>query len=132
MNSGQEDAIRLKLRKAKALLNEADILLQNRFYTTVINRLYYGCYHATKALLLTKNIIPKTHSGVVSQLHLHFVQAGIFDNGQASFYSRLLQERIEEDYNDEIMEDEEYVSSFIQPAKEYLLYTEKLIDEYLS
>ena len=52
MNAEQRQSIQLKLRKAKALLSEADILFQNKFYSTVINRLYYSCFHATKAILL--------------------------------------------------------------------------------
>jgi len=131
MNAEQKLAIQLKLKKAKALLDEADVLFQNRFYATVINRLYYSCFHATNALLLTKNMIPKTHSGVIHQLHLHFVQPGNFDSTYASFFSRLMQERIEEDYTDVIMEDEENTRSFIEPARKYVLYLEMLIEKTL-
>ena len=132
MNAEQREVIQLKLKKANALLNEADILYQNKFYATVINRLYYGCFHATKALLVTKNIFPKTHSGVIHQLHLHFVQPGNFDTGQASFFSRLMQERIEDDYTDEITEDQENTRSFIEPARKYVLYIEMLIEKTIS
>ena len=73
MSDNREQAIKLKLQKANALLGEAEVLMQNKFYATVINRLYYGCFHATKALLLTKDLTPKTHSGVINLLHPHFV-----------------------------------------------------------
>ena len=129
MNSEQREVIQLKLKKAKGLLNESDILFQNRFYATVINRLYYSCFHATKALLVTKNIFPKTHSGVIHQLHLHFVQPGYFDTAHASFFSRLMQERIEDDYTDEIIEDEEDTRSFIEPARQYVAYIEMLLEK---
>ena len=62
----------------------------------------------------------------------HFVQAGKFDTSQASFYSRLLQERIEEDYNDTIIEDEETTLGLIEPARQYVVYIEKLIENNLS
>lgn len=115
------------MKKARSFLNEADILLANKFYATVINRLYYCCFHATKALLLTKDIIPKTHSGTINQLHLHFVQTGEFEIHHASFFSRLMQERIEDDYSDAITEDEETTKEFIEPAKQYLNYIEILV-----
>ncbi len=127
MSDNREQAIKLKLQKANALLGEAEVLMQNKFYATVINRLYYGCFHATKALLLTKDLTPKTHSGVINLLHLHFVQPGLFDMEQASFYSRLLQERMEEDYSDFIIEDAESTEGFIIPAKDYVSYVEGLI-----
>jgi|ERR1051326_1893397 uncharacterized protein (UPF0332 family) len=132
MNADTQQAIELKLRKAKALLSEANVLFENKFYATVINRLYYGCFHATKALLLTKDLIPKTHSGVITLLHQHFVQTGKFDFGQASFYSRLMQQRIEEDYSDNITEDEETTDELIAPAQDYVSYIEKLIEQFLA
>lgn len=127
MNEEKLKVIELKLKKARSFLNEADILLENKFYTTVINRLYYSCFHATKALLLTKDLIPKTDSGVINQLHQHFVQPGEFDTQQASFFSRLMQERIEEDYSDSIIEDADTTEEFIKPARDYIDYIETLI-----
>ena len=101
--------------------------MENQFYITAINRLYYSCYHATRALLLTKDLIPKTHGGVVSQLHQHFVQNGSFDLNQASFFSRLMQERIEDDYSDISVLTKAEVIMFIEPAREYIVYVEELI-----
>lgn len=132
MTEEKRNAILLKLKKANVFLNEADILFQNKFYATVINRLYYSCFHATKALLLTEDIIPKTHSGVINQLHLHFVQTKRFDMQQASFFSRLMQERVEDDYSDIIEEDAENTKEFIEPAKKYVAYLEMLVSNILS
>jgi len=129
MNADRQQAIELKLRKARSLLNEANVLFENKFYSTVINRLYYSCFHATKALLLTKDLIPKSHSGVITLLHQHFVQTGKFHFAQASFYSRLMQQRIEEDYSDNVREDEETTNELIGPAQDYVLYIEKLIEQ---
>ena len=125
--SPKNASIQLKLAKAKNLLAEVDVLMHHKFYMTAINRLYYGCFHVTKALLLTKDLIPKTHSGTVSMLHQYFVLEGAFDFNQASFFSRLMQERIEDDYNDLLKIEEVEVMEFVEPAKEYLCYVEGLI-----
>ena len=66
--SDKTGSISLKLAKAKSLLAEVDVLVDHHFYATAINRLYYSCFHATKALLLTKDLVPKTHSGYVENL----------------------------------------------------------------
>jgi len=118
--SNKEASIRLKIVKASSLLTEIDVLIQHHFYATAVNRLYYACFHATKALLLTKDLIPKTHSGVIAMLHQHFVQSNIFDASHAAFFSRLMQERMEDDYGDFILSDETDVLEFLQPAKEYI------------
>ena len=101
--------------------------MNNQFYATVINRLYYACFHATKVLWLTKDIASKTHSGVVHILHLHFVQTGLFDMQQASFYSSIMQERMEEDYSDEIKEDRDTAIEFTALTKKYLVYVNQKI-----
>lgn len=125
--SNKEATVRLKLLKAASLLAEANVLMQHQFYATVINRLYYACFHATKALLLTKDLNPKAHSGVVAQLHLHFVQQGFFDKEQAAFFSELLQERIEDDYSDVLLFKETDAKNFIEPAHDYVNYIFRLI-----
>lgn len=125
-----EKVIALKLKKARALLSEVDIQLQNHFYDTAINRLYYSCFHATKALLLTKDLTPKTHSGVVSMLHQHFVLKDSFDKGHAAFFSKLMQERIDDDYSDFMVVSFDEVKEFIAPAKEYLAYIEQLLSKH--
>ncbi|HEY4151042.1 MAG TPA: HEPN domain-containing protein [Chitinophagaceae bacterium] len=129
--SNKDASIQLKMAKARSLLAEADVLMEHKFYITVINRLYYSCFHATKALLLTKDLIPKTHSGVITILHKHFVQDGLFDFDQASFFSRLMQERIEDDYNDFMILDEAEAKEFIAPSKAYIDYIGQLLKEYL-
>ena len=127
MNSNQQASIQLKLDKAKSLLHEIPFLQQHHFNATIINRLYYACYHATKALLLTKSFVPKTHNGVVSMLHQHFVLHDIFNIEKASFFSRLMQERLDDDYSDFAIVEDEVVEEFAEPAKEYVKYIESLI-----
>ena len=68
------EAIKLELNKAKTLMSEVDILMENKIYNTVIHTCYYNCFHATRALLLTKDFVTKTHRGISTILHQHFVQ----------------------------------------------------------
>jgi uncharacterized protein (UPF0332 family) len=128
----KEETIRLKLLKSQSLLAEVEVLMAHKFYVSAISRLYYSCFHATKALLLTKDLLSKTHSGTINQLHQHFVLAGLFDPVQATFFSRLMQERIDDDYSDFMIISEDEVREYIQPAKEYITYIEHLIESYFQ
>lgn len=118
----KEKAIALILDKAKALMNEVELLLQNKYYTTAISRLYYSCFNATKALLLTKDLTTKTHSGVIALLYKHFVIENNFDKENAAFLSKLMQERIDADYGDFMVTDLKKIQHYIEPAKKYLEY----------
>ncbi len=43
-----------RLERACEALEEADILLERGHANTFVNRLYYACFYAVSALLLTK------------------------------------------------------------------------------
>jgi len=126
----KQQAIELKLKKARSMMSEVDIQVQHHFYATAINRLYYGCFHATKALLLTKDLTPKTHSGVITLLHQHFVLQDLFDKVHAAFFSKLMQERIDDDYGDFMVIEYDEAKEFIEPARSYITYIEQLIKKY--
>ncbi|MDQ6814829.1 MAG: HEPN domain-containing protein [Bacteroidota bacterium] len=127
-----EAAIELKLKKAKALMDEVDFQLRNGFYNTVINRLYYSCFHATKALLLTQDSVPKTHSWVSTLLHQKFVTTGMFNPSFASFFNKLMNERIDDDYSDFMITEPEEIEPFILPGKEYLDYTISVVRNIIN
>ena len=54
-------------------------------------------------------------------------QPGLFESAHASFFTRLMQVRIEGDYSDAIIEDEESTRELIGPANSYVNYLESLI-----
>lgn len=128
----KNETIKLKLSKARSFISEVESLMENKFYNSAISRLYYGCFHATKALLLTKDLTPKTHKGTSSTLHENFVQTGLFDREKAIFFDGLMKQRIEDDYNDFLILDEDEVIKFIEPAKQYVEYVNKLIELYFN
>ncbi len=125
----REEAIELKIKKALATMDEVDELIKQKFYTTAINRMYYSCFHATKALLLTQDLVPKTHSGVSAFLYQNFMLSNLFDSKHASFFTKLMNERIEGDYSDFMISDQEEIDEFLKPAKEYLSYTLSVIEQ---
>ncbi len=70
----RQELIEHRLERAKETLREIDIYVENNLWNTAINRLYYACYYAVTALLLTKDIHAGTHTGVRHMLGLHFVK----------------------------------------------------------
>ena len=56
MTKGQEDLIRYKLSRAKETLEEARVMLQTSHPYGAANRIYYACFYAVTALLLTRNL----------------------------------------------------------------------------
>ncbi len=55
-------------------MSEENILLDHEDFDSVISRTYYAMYYMVKAILLTKDIDTKTHSGLISVFGEHFVK----------------------------------------------------------
>ena len=79
--------------EAARVLNDAGLLHDAE------SRLYYAAYHAALALLLTDSLEPRSHSGVLQLLGLHFVKTGRLDPEDARLFARLQKYRIEADYS---------------------------------
>ena len=60
------DEVNIIFQKSEEALKVAESTLEDKFYSTSINRSYYAVYYAARALLLKKGKIPKTHSGTIS------------------------------------------------------------------
>ncbi|MEW6556824.1 MAG: HEPN domain-containing protein [Elusimicrobiota bacterium] len=62
-----KDHVNKRLNKAQKKFEVAEILFKKKQYDDAISRAYYAMYHSTMALLSTKNIVPKTHSGLFNE-----------------------------------------------------------------
>jgi hypothetical protein len=120
MTKGQDDLIRYKLSRAEETLAEAKVMLQTSHPYGAANRIYYACFYAVTALLLTQNLSSSKHSGVIALFNRHFVKPGLISVDMGKFYSRMFDNRIESDYAD-WMEVEK------QDIKEELARAEKFV-----
>ena len=70
------------------------------YYNTAVNRMYYACYYAASALLITEGIVTKTHDGVLQMLSLHFIKTGVLPAEYGRKYRNLFDKRSSGDYED--------------------------------
>jgi uncharacterized protein (UPF0332 family) len=73
------EEISLFIRRAQETYTVACELHQNHHYNDAVSRAYYSMFYAAKAVLLTKDIITRTHRGTISQLNSNFVRVGEFE-----------------------------------------------------
>lgn len=92
--------VEYRLERAHATLKEADYNTDGGYYNAAVNRLYYACYYAASALLLSREILAHTHSGVKTQLSLHFVRTGQLSIEHGTTFSLLFEKRQASDYSD--------------------------------
>lgn len=122
-----EMIIRQKLIKSRARLSEINNLLQFGYYDTAINRIYYASFYSVQALLLSVDVEPKSHKGVLSMFALHFVKSGLFPEDLAKFYPRIFNERIIGDYEDISDVDKAWVESLYITAIDFNRLIENML-----
>ena len=126
MNEFQpEDFIRYRLERADETLLEVDSHLNNGFWDTAINRMYYACFYAVSALLVKNNVEVNSHAGVRQQFGQHYVKPGIIDRDLGKHFTELFEKRNRGDYNDFIDYNE-------NEARELLPKTIELVQQIKS
>lgn len=92
--------VRYRIENAHRTIDEVSTHIENGFYNTAINRMYYACYYAASALLVANKIVTKSHDGVRQMFSLHFVKTGLVPKDFGRFYNNLFEKRGTGDYED--------------------------------
>jgi uncharacterized protein (UPF0332 family) len=123
----RKEIVKYRLENAKNTFAEVPVQMENKFYRTAINRLYYACYYATTALLVKDGHETHTHNGVKTLLALHYVSKGKIEKSLGKMYGQLFNMRQENDYEDWINPDENDVLPYIEPVENFIATIENLI-----
>ncbi|MCD6189444.1 MAG: HEPN domain-containing protein [Thermococcus sp.] len=117
------------LELAEEELSSAHLLLQNGKLRDAISRAYYSMFHAAKALLLTKGINPKKHSGVVRMFGLHFVDEGFIEKIYAKYLTSAFTLRSRADYDIYYTPSPEEAKDIVENAERFLERIKRALEE---
>ena len=87
MDSSKQGYINYRIEKAKEVLQDAQILINEERWNSAVNRLYYATFHAVQALLLKNNLSAKTHNGTKSIFFQYFIKTGLLNKTQIERFS---------------------------------------------
>ena len=115
------------LQKSDKFIKSADKLYDLGDYDSTVSRVYYAMFFIVEALLLTKNIKVKTHSGLISKFGENFIKTEIFSKDLGKRFRKAFDKRLigDYDYSESIAKvDAEEVlrlgKDFINILKDYL------------
>lgn len=117
------------LKLAEDRLDSAEILLKTGKYRDSISRSYYAFFDIVGALLATKGLIPKTHTGALRLFSLHFVKTEVFPKEYGRAMRELMEERQEADYEWKSKFDKEDAQEAINETKEFIKMVKNKIDQ---
>jgi len=117
-----------RLNRADESLEEALILLERDHINTFVNRLYYACFYAITALLLSKGLSSSKHSGVRALFHQNFIKNGLINREMGKFYDKLFDTRQKGDYADLVYFDKKEIGPWFNEAKNFVNSIKNIIE----
>ena len=121
-----------RLDRAREALAEAVVLLDSAHANTGVNRLYYACFYAVSALLLSKGLTATRHSGLRRLFHQHVIRTGLLPLVQGQLYDRLFDQRQRSDYADLVHFDVHEVRLWYGEAQAFVDAVVVLIQQALA
>lgn len=127
MEESVKARIKKMLEKSSKKLEAAKKNFELGLYDETISRAYYAMFHAAKALLLTKNIEPRTHKGVITMLGEHFINEGILPREFGKVLSYVKDYRENGDYDEYFDADEELAKDIIKDSEKFVSKIKKIL-----
>lgn len=88
-----------ELNRAEKAYRSATLLFENELISDAVSKLYYYLLYHIRAILLSKDLEPRSHEGALRLFSLHFVKTGVFDTDASHVFSKMMKFREEADYN---------------------------------
>jgi len=129
MTEEQRVLVNYRLERAHEAVEEAKLLFAARHLHTYVNRLYYACFYAVSALLLTRKVSTSKHSHLRSLLHRDYIKTGLIPTHLGKHFDLLFNNRQKGDYADLIVFEADEVSGWLQKTGEFVQFVEGIVKD---
>jgi uncharacterized protein len=120
---------RYRIEKAKKILEDARLLLEENRFESSVNRSYYAALTAAKAVLILFGIDPKTHEGVKAMLGKKLVLTGHASREYGKWFRSLKGDREEVDYADYVSIDRAEAEAAFTSAERFVEESRRLVEK---
>jgi len=129
VRESERDLVLYRMARAHETLEDARILAGTGRWNACVNRLYYACFYAVTALLVSDGLSSSKHTGVRSLFNRQYVKTGKITKDLAIIYNDLFERRQEGDYIDFVSFQESQVLPWISKAEELVGYIAGWVQE---
>jgi len=116
MKEEMAELIRYRIARAREALDEAGLMFREGHNIATVNRLYYACFYAISALLLTDALSSSKHRGIQSLFNQHYIKTGYLPLSLGVIYNTLFEWRHKGDYDDFIELDITNIKKWLEEA----------------
>ncbi len=129
MTKEERALIEYRMERARETLGEAKIMFDAGRINGYVNRLYYACFYAVSAMLLTRNFSTSKHGYLRSLMHREFVKTGLISKDMGDHFDMLFDNRLKSDYADFIRFKAEDVAGWFDKSQKFVAHIESLIQK---
>ena len=124
---------KLRLERAKELLDEAEMLLEKEGYKSANNRAFYSMEKSVKALLALKEKDAKSHVGLLKMFHNDYVhETCVFTKEEYAKFQNAGAIRSASDYDDFYVCSKEDCIRTVEDARYYYQKASDYVAEYIT
>lgn len=129
MTKEEKALIVYRMECANETVQEARLLFEAGHLRAYVNRLYYACFYAVSALLLTIDKSTSKHSHLRSLLHREFVRTGSIPMEFGRHFDLLFDSRQEGDYSDFVTFKVDEVNPWLERTEQFVHHITELINK---
>jgi uncharacterized protein (UPF0332 family) len=119
--SYKKDLIQYRLDSAQEMLRDARLLKENDGSpVSIVNRAYYAVFYAALALLVTADVEPHKHAGVLAKFDELFIRQGIFPKEMSRILHHAFDMRQAGDYQKSKVITEEQAAEVLISAEKFV------------
>lgn len=131
MTNEEKALISYRMERAKEAIIEANTMFDAGLLNAYVNRLYYACFYAVSALLLTKNLSTSKHSYLRSLMHREFVKTALIPDELGKHFDLLFNNRMKGDYGDFVKFKADAVKNWLEETQKFVNHCESLIPKLI-
>ena len=90
MNYSKKEFADYRFKQAEAAITTATLLINAEDWNAAVSRLYYACFYAVSAYLISNDIKANTHSGAKTQFNKELIKTGKMSTEQGGLYNDLV------------------------------------------
>jgi uncharacterized protein (UPF0332 family) len=114
-----ETVLNAELKRGNESLRSAEVLNNEGLCLDAMSRCYYALLHYARAMLLIRNIVPKSHHGVFLMFSQQFVKTNEVAQEYGKMLARQQKLREEADYATDSSFSQEDVTAALEDAKKF-------------
>lgn len=115
-----KDLAEYRLQSAEERLKAARLLLEKQMYSDAVSRAYYAVFQAARAVLATKGLDSRKHSGIIGLFNQQFVKSGVLPKDYGKILKSCRDLREAGDYDDFYLVSREEALNAMENASRFI------------